>query len=77
MTGQRAHEIGLVNDLVSPEKVLPRAIERARELAALPSMAVRATKQRFREKHKPGLMRLVTLAFVISWSATPRGNHNG
>ena len=54
MTGQRAHEIGLVNDLVPAENVLNRAMMRAKELAALPAMAFRMTKQRFREQTQAG-----------------------
>lgn len=54
ITGERAHAVGIVNDLVKSDEVLPRAIERAKELAALPTKAFRATKQRFREKTQPG-----------------------
>jgi enoyl-CoA hydratase/carnithine racemase len=54
ITGERAHVLGLVNDLVTPEQVLPRAIERARTLADLPGSALRTTKQRFRERTQPG-----------------------
>jgi len=54
ITGQRAHELGLVNDLVAPEQVLARALERARAMAALPGAALRTTKQRFRERTQPG-----------------------
>lgn len=54
ISGQRAHEIGLINDLVPAAEVLARAIERAKELAALPVMAFRTTKQRFREKTQAG-----------------------
>lgn len=54
ITGERAHQLGLVNDLVAPEQVLPRAIERASALARLPGQALRATKQRFRERTQPG-----------------------
>lgn len=52
--GQRAHELGLINDLVAPEQVLPQAIARARALAALPGAALRTTKQRFRERTQAG-----------------------
>lgn len=52
--GTRAHALGLVNDLVAPDEVLPRAIARALELAALPGAAVRVTKQRFRERTQAG-----------------------
>lgn len=54
ITGERASKLGLVNDLVAPEQVLPRAMERARALASLPGTALRATKRRFREKTQPG-----------------------
>jgi enoyl-CoA hydratase/carnithine racemase len=54
LSGERAHALGLVNDLVPQAEVLPRALERARELAALPRAAVRATKQRFRERTQAG-----------------------
>jgi enoyl-CoA hydratase/carnithine racemase len=54
LTGERAHALGLVNDLVPQPEVLSRALTRARELAALPRAAVRATKQRFRERTQAG-----------------------
>jgi len=54
ITSERAHTLGLVNDLVAPDQVLPRALERARALAALPRAALRATKQRFRERTQAG-----------------------
>jgi len=54
ISGERAYELGLVNDLVAAEQVLPRALERARALAALPGAALRTTKQRFRERTQPG-----------------------
>ncbi|MBR9766433.1 MAG: enoyl-CoA hydratase/isomerase family protein [Rhodobacteraceae bacterium] len=48
ITGQRAHDIGLLNRLVVKEEVVPVAWKLAEEFAALPSEAVRLTKQRFR-----------------------------
>lgn len=54
ITGQRGYALGLVNDLVSANDVLPRAIERACALAALPGAALRTTKQRFRERTQGG-----------------------
>lgn len=54
VSGERAHAIGLVNDLVPQEQVLERALQRARELAALPRTAFRLTKQRFRERTQAG-----------------------
>ena len=54
ITAERAYALGLVNDLVPAKEVLPRAIERARALAALPGAALRTTKQRFRERTQAG-----------------------
>jgi enoyl-CoA hydratase/carnithine racemase len=54
LSGERAHQLGLVNDLVSSDAVLPHSIDRARSLAALPGTALRTTKQRFRELTQPG-----------------------
>jgi enoyl-CoA hydratase/carnithine racemase len=51
---ERAHALGLVNDLVPAAEVLPRALQRAREMAALPTVAVRMTKRRFRERTQAG-----------------------
>lgn len=49
ITGQRAYEMGLVNYLVPRVKVLAKALEVARQLAAQPPTAVRLTKERLRE----------------------------
>src|SRR4029453_17924509 len=46
IAAERAHVLGLVNDLVPAAQVLPRAVQRAREMAALPTVAVRMTKRR-------------------------------
>lgn len=54
ITGERAHALGLVNDLVPASQVLSSALARARALAALPRVAIRATKQRFKERTQPG-----------------------
>lgn len=54
INGERAWQLGLVNDLVDEEQVLPHAVLRAREMAALPRAAIRTTKQRFRERTQAG-----------------------
>lgn len=41
--------LGLVNEIVERDRVLPRAIELAGQLAAMPPVAVRLTKARVRE----------------------------
>ena len=62
ISGERAHELGLVNDLVPAERVLPFAVERAQQLASLPQAAFRATKQRFRERTQAGFEEACTAA---------------
>ncbi|MBI2313669.1 MAG: enoyl-CoA hydratase/isomerase family protein [Betaproteobacteria bacterium] len=52
--GQRAYELGLLNLLVPRERVLPKAIEEAEKLAAVPPTAMRLTKERFRLLTQPG-----------------------
>jgi enoyl-CoA hydratase/carnithine racemase len=54
ISGQEAFGLGLLNELVAREAVLDRALERARELAALPPTALRLTKRRLRELSRPG-----------------------
>ena len=53
ISGTRGHEIGVVNYLVSKELVLDKALSVAGELAALPQIALRLTKQRFRALTQP------------------------
>lgn len=45
LTSEEAAEIGLVDSVVAPERTLADAMELAERIAALPSVAVRATKQ--------------------------------
>lgn len=54
VSGERAHALGLVNELVPREQVLERALHLARALAAQPRTAFRLTKQRFRERTQAG-----------------------
>lgn len=44
---------GMVNEIVPRERVMPRALELARELAALPPLAVRLTKRRLLDRTQP------------------------
>lgn len=56
VSGRRAYEIGLVNQLVETDDanaVLVAALDRAALLAALPATAVRVTKQRMRALTQP------------------------
>jgi 2-(1,2-epoxy-1,2-dihydrophenyl)acetyl-CoA isomerase len=47
LSALEALEWGLVSEIVAPERVLPRAQERAGELAALPTRAIAMTKRLF------------------------------
>ena len=49
ISGQRAYEIGLVTQLVEPDRLQEEALARARALGSLPRSVVRSTKKRFRE----------------------------
>lgn len=48
ITGQRALELGLLNQAVPKDQVLPKALEIAERFAQLPANALRLTKERFR-----------------------------
>lgn len=45
LSGQEAHEWGLVHEVVPPEQLLPRTMELARELAEGPQVAMRLLKK--------------------------------
>ena len=60
ITGERAYQLGLVNDLVLSEDVLSRAIDRAKYLASLPTHAFRATKEHFRHLTQAGIEQACT-----------------
>jgi enoyl-CoA hydratase/carnithine racemase len=49
ISGERAHQLGLLNYLVDKEQVLEKAIDVARLLATRPAHAIRLTKERLRE----------------------------
>jgi len=54
ISGQRAHELGLINHLVARDQVLDKALSVATELTKLGATATRLTKQRFRQLTQPG-----------------------
>ncbi len=49
MEAQEAHEIGLIHHLVAPADVMPKAYEIAKHMASKPPVAMRLTKQWFRQ----------------------------
>ena len=54
ITGERAHQLGLINALVPREQVLDKALALAQEQTKLGVTATRLTKRRFRELTQPG-----------------------
>jgi enoyl-CoA hydratase/carnithine racemase len=52
--GEEAHRLGLLTELVPQDRVLPRALELAMELAAKPPLAMRLNKRRLREITEAG-----------------------
>lgn len=53
MEAKECREIGLMHHLVPPKKVMAKAMEVAKMLAAKPPIAMRLNKQRFREVTQP------------------------
>ncbi len=49
MEASEAHEIGLIHHLVEPAQVMPKALEIAKHMASKPPVAMRLTKQWFRQ----------------------------
>ena len=53
MEAKECHQIGLLHHLVPPKKVMAKAMEVAKMLAAKPPIAMRLNKRRFREVTQP------------------------
>jgi len=49
MDGEECHRIGLIHQLVEPDKVMEASLAAAAELGAKPPIAMRLNRQRFRE----------------------------
>ena len=64
---------GLINEIVPPEQVLPRAIERARELGAKPPTAMRLSRAWLRELTQPAYDAAIEAAVVIQREAFGTG----
>ena len=50
-TAQKAHEVGIVTEVVPQEKLLDHALERATALVALPPESLRLTKHLLKKRH--------------------------
>jgi enoyl-CoA hydratase len=57
VSAEEAHDIGLVHELVPADRLLGRALERARELAAKPPVAMALNVRRFRELRRRAMER--------------------
>lgn len=73
LSGAEAHAVGLVHDLVEPDQVFPRALERGHDLAMHPKLAFRLTKQRIRAVLRPGLDEAVAAAKLVDREAYASG----
>jgi enoyl-CoA hydratase/carnithine racemase len=72
----RALEYGLVAEVVSPEQVLPRAIEIARSIAANPGHATRMAKRLLREGQDMKLAPLLELSAAYQALAHHTDDHH-
>jgi enoyl-CoA hydratase/carnithine racemase len=73
MDGEEAHRIGLIHHLVHQDEVLPKALEIAHALAAKPRIAMKLTKQRFREMTEKSFQEALSALRVIEREAFASG----
>ncbi|MGO4741381.1 enoyl-CoA hydratase/isomerase family protein [Bosea sp. 2KB_26] len=65
MSAEECLRIGLISELVEQERVLPRALELAQELARKPPVAMRLNKARFREVTEAGFVNALRAGEVM------------
>lgn len=75
LTGKEAHDIGLVNYVQPPEKVLDEAKAIARELAALPAWAVAWTKLSVNKRVKEQLNLVIDTSMAYEMLTMNSGDH--
>lgn len=66
MNGDEAHEIGLIHYLVPQDQVMAKAMEVAKVLASKAPLAMKLTKQRFREMTEEGFRETTQANIAIS-----------
>lgn len=66
MNGDEAHEIGLIHYLVPQDQVMAKAMEVAKVLASKAPLAMKLTKQRFREMTEAGFRETTQANIAIS-----------
>ncbi len=65
MDAQECHHIGLVHKIVPREELMSQALQTAKLLAAKPPIAMRLTKQRFREATEQGFQEMLAAGVRI------------
>lgn len=60
----KAQEFGLINGVLAAEDVLPHALQKAHELAALPSDSVQTTKHLLKRSQRPDIDETISLELV-------------
>ena len=73
MDGEECHSIGLIQRLVPAAEVMPTAIALARDLAAMPPVAMKLNKQRFRALTEPGFDEAITAGAAAQSQAYATG----
>ena len=71
-----ADRLGLVHEIVEPSFVMPRALEVAREIAALPPEAVRLARSLVYESWHMNMQQSLNLAATYQGIAQNRGDHD-
>jgi enoyl-CoA hydratase/carnithine racemase len=73
ISGEIAHEIGILNHLVPREEVMGKSLALAAQMAKLAPTALRLTKQRFRALTKEGFDAALEAAKVAQKEAYASG----
>jgi enoyl-CoA hydratase/carnithine racemase len=73
MSGQVAHEIGILNHLVPREEVMNKSLALAAAMSKLGSTAMRLTKRRFRKLTQPGFDSVLEEAKIAQKEAYASG----
>lgn len=70
---QEAHTMGMINELVEPERVLARSIELAREIGSKPPVALKLTKRAYRKATQAGFDEAFEIAHEAQTAAFASG----
>lgn len=73
MDGEECHQVGLIHKLVPQKELINEALAIAKNLASKPQVAMRLTKQRFREVTEEGFQDVLEAAIRIHREAYASG----